>query len=61
MNLIKIESAEVSTPILLNGKMQRCVYSVDCSGDLCQAEIDLGYFFGVLSGTWSSVLPFWNK
>ena len=49
------------TPMLLNGKMQRCVYSVDYFGDLCQAEIDLGYFFEVLSGAWSSVLAILNK
>ena len=50
MNLIETESAEVSKPILLNGKMQRSVYSVIWFGDLCQAEIDLGCFFGILSG-----------
>ena len=46
------EEAEL---ILVNGVL---LYSVICSGGLCQVEIDLRYFFGVLSGVWSSALAF---
>ena len=41
-----VEEAE---PILLNGYMQHCVYSVDRFGDLCRVGFDLRYLFGVLS------------
>ena len=50
--------AEEVEPILLNGIM---MYVVIYSGRLCQVEIDLRYFFGVLSGVWSSALAFLNK
>ena len=43
-----VEEAE---PILLNGYMQRCVYSVDRFGDLCRVGFDLRYLFGVLSAS----------
>ena len=33
-----VEEAE---PILLNGYMQHCVYSVDPFGDLCRVGFDL--------------------
>ena len=49
---------EVFTPLLLNGFLQRCMYSVIYMGSLCQAEIDLIYFFGIFFGAWSFALAF---